>query len=303
MSSVSLSEDDWDTLLRRIDAKECTPFIGAGASAGTVPLASELAKRWATEFEFPLRDSTNLEQVAQFLDIKRRDAMFPKELLRDLLRKTTSPDFSEPFEPHRMLADLELPIYVTTNYDGFMSLALESRGLTPSLKVCAWNELIREKPAAILDGEPDPRHPLVYHLHGHYEVPESMVLTEDDYLEFLVRLNRDASDRLLPPVIRTALAESSLLFVGYSLSDWNFRVLFRGLIGSLPASLRKLSVAVQLDPLTRDPAGQWLNRAQEYVQAYFTRIQVFTVRVYWGDVRTFACELSERWKAFGDSDH
>ena len=47
VSSVGLSEDDWDTLLRKIHAKERAPFIGAGASAGTVPLASELAERWA----------------------------------------------------------------------------------------------------------------------------------------------------------------------------------------------------------------------------------------------------------------
>ena len=71
-----------------------------------------------------------------------------------------------------------------------------------------------------------------------------MVLTEDDYLEFLVRMNRDASEPLLPPVIRTAFKDS-LLFVGYSLSDWSFRVLFRGLIGSLPAGLGNLSIAVQ----------------------------------------------------------
>ena len=299
MSSISLSEDDWDTLLRRIDAKECTPFIGAGASAGTVPLASELATRWAKDYEFPLRDSTHLEQVAQFLAIKRSDAMFPKGLIRDLLRETAPPDFAKPFEPHGVLADLQLPIYLTTNYDGFMYLALKSRGVSATWKVCGWNELIRAKEAALLDGEPDPTHPLVYHLHGHYELPQSVVLTEDDYLEFLVRLNRDASDPLLLSSVRTALAEHSLLFVGYSLSDWNFRVLFRGLTGSLPATLRNLSIAVQLDPLPRDPVEHWLDRAQDYVQKYFTRIQVFTVRVYWGDVKAFSCELSERWKAFG----
>jgi SIR2-like domain len=297
MSSVTLSEDDWDTLLRKIDAKECTPFIGAGASSGTVPLSSELAEEWANEYEFPLRDPTDLGQVAQFVAIKRRAAMFPKERLRDLLRDTPAPDFAKPFEPHSVLADLELPIYLTTNYDDFMFRALKSRGLSPSWKVCGWNELVRERSAAILDGQPDSRHPLVYHLHGHYEIPQSMVLTEEDYLEFLVRLNRDGSDSLLPSEVRMALKDS-LLFVGYSLSDWNFRVLFRGLAGSLPATLGNLSIAVQLDPLTRDPVDQWLRRAQEYVEAYFTRM-VIEVRVYWGDIGTFACELSERWKAFG----
>jgi hypothetical protein len=299
MSSVSLSEDDWDTLLRKIDAKECTPFIGAGASVGTVPLASELAEQWAAEYKFPLRDLKNLEQVAQFMAIVRRAGVFPKERVRDLLRHTPPPNFTEAYEPHGVLAELELPIYLTTNYDGFMFLALQSRGLSPTWKVCGWNELIREKTAALLDRKPDPAQPLVYHLHGHYEVPQSIVLTEEDYLEFLVRLNRDGSEHLLPEEVRTALAANSLLFVGYSLSDWTFRVLFRSLIGSVPATLQNLSIAVQLDPLPRDPAEGWLKQAKEYVEKYFTRIQQIEVQVYWGDVRAFSCELSERWKEFG----
>jgi hypothetical protein len=129
-----------------------------------------------------------------------------------------------------------------------------------------------------------------------------MVLTEDDYLEFLVRLTRDASEPLLPYAIRAALAEHSLLFVGYSLSDWSFRVLFRGLLGSLAATLGSMSVAVQLDPLTRDPPEVWLPKAQEYLQAYFGQIQRLRFVVYWGNARAFALELSERWGAFRDGD-
>jgi SIR2-like domain len=298
VASIGLTDSDWDTLLRSIDEKECTPFIGAGACAGTVPLASELARRWADEFEFPLKDSADLGQVAQFLAITR-DGMFPKRLFRRLLRQTSSPDFSEPGEPHGALADLKLPIYITTNYDGFMFLALQSREVSPSWKVCGWNELIRERRSAILEEAPKPANPLVYHLHGHYEAPHSMVLTENDYLEFLVRLSKDGSERLLPPVVRSALAETSLMFVGYSLSDWDFRVLFRGLIGSLGATLGSISIAVQLDPHTRDPSEQWLVQAQEYVQDYFKEIQKLRVLVYWGDARKFSRELSERWKAFG----
>jgi hypothetical protein len=297
MPSVSLSEDDWDNLLQRIDEKECTPFVGAGACAGTVPLASELAERWAWQYKFPLKDSTNLGKVTQFLAITR-DGMFPKRQFRRLLRGTPSPDFSERGEPHGVLADLKLPLYLTTNYDSFMFQALKSRELNPSWKVCPWNELIREQSAAVLEAEPNPAAPLVYHLHGHHEMPQSMVLTEDDYLEFLVRLNRDASERLLPPVIRTALAENSLLFVGYSLSDLNFQVLFRGVMGSLGATLGSTSIAVQLDPPTRDPTADWLRQAQQYLQDYFKQIQKLKVLVYWGDAREFARELSERWEAF-----
>jgi hypothetical protein len=70
-------------------------------------------------------------------------------------------------------------------------------------------------------------------------------------------------------------------------------------IGSLGATLGSTSIAVQLDPLTRDPPAEWLNQAQQYLQDYFRQIQKLKVLVYWGDARKFACELSERWNAFG----
>lgn len=122
---------------------------------------------------------------------------------------------------------------------------------------------------------------------------QSLVLTEGDYLDFLIRLSRDQS--LLPPPIRTALAGTSLLFVGYSLTDWNFRVLFRGLVGSLGASLGYTSIAVQLPP---NLSQIDMERARGYLNKYFDQLQQIRVSIYWGDVREFALELRQRWEKF-----
>jgi hypothetical protein len=296
---TGLTEADWDTLLRRIRDGECTPFIGAGACAGTIPLASALALDWANEFGYPLRDSRDLARVAQFLVVDR-DALFPKALLRDQIRRLSPPDFDEKGEPHGVLADLGLPIYITTNYDSFMSEALRRRRAEPELELCAWNEIVAEQQPSALDNgfKPTPATPVVYHLHGHHEVPQSMVLTEDDYLTFLVRLSKDNVERLLPSAIRSALASTSLLFVGYSLADWDFRVLFRGLIGSLGRTVGTMSIAVQLEPETIDPTPEGRERALRYLNAYFETIQTIKVRVYWGHADDFGVELSDRWQAF-----
>lgn len=42
--------------------------------------------------------------------------------------------------PPAVLADLNLPIYITTNYDHFMEEALKSRGKQPISDFCGWNE-------------------------------------------------------------------------------------------------------------------------------------------------------------------
>jgi hypothetical protein len=284
--------------MQRIKDKECTPFIGAGACAGTLPLGHEVAARWAAKYRYPLTDSHDLARVAQFLAVDR-DPMVPKEMVGRHFQKIDPPDFSAPDEPHGALADLKLPIYITTNYDSFMFQALKDRGQDPRRELCHWNELVSLKEPSVLDSgfPPTPANPLVYHLHGHYEVPESMVLTEDDYLDFLVHLSRDKEDRLLPAAIRTALATTSLLFVGYSLADWDFRVLFRGLMGSLERTLGRTSIAVQLEPPAADKSERGVAQAREYLDSYFAKIQKIKVRVYWGEAREFARELRKHLEA------
>jgi hypothetical protein len=87
----------------------------------------------------------------------------------------------------------------------------------------------------------------------------------------------------VPHQIQRALAGTSLLFVGYKLTDWDFRVLHRGLVMAGEQSLRRLSVTVQLRPT---------DAAREYLDKYFGSMKV---RVYWGTATEFVAELARRW--------
>lgn len=289
---AKLEDGDWRILLRRIKDGKCTPFLGAGVNAGVLPLGADIARTWAEQYHYPLDDSWDLARVSQFMAVRYRDKIFPKEEVVKALDGTPPPDFSAPTVPHGVLADLPLPVYMTTNYDDFMAAALRSRNKSPQTEVCRWNSLLRQE-TSIFDSpggfRPTPANPLVYHLHGHKDRIESIVLTEDDYLDFLVNISRDT--RLLPARIQEALTGASLLFVGYRLADWNFRVIFRGLVTQMESSLRRINVAVQLPPSTDDAE----RAAQTYLTEYFDDINV---RVYWGTAEEFIAELRSRWEAF-----
>jgi len=291
--SQSLTDRDWRLLMRRIRAGKCTPFLGAGASYGHVPLGAEIARSWADEFDYPLEDRSDLARVAQFLAIEF-DPMFPKdEMIEHWFEDLKTPDFTKPNDPHGMLADLPLPIYLTTNYDNFMVEALKAEGKKAYQEFCRWSNVLKEAPG-IFDNayEPDPENPVVFHLHGHTNIPESLVLTEDDYLDFLVNISNDRD--LLPLRIQRALSGSSLLFIGYRLADWSFRVLFRGLVTSTESSLRRISVTVQLPP-PRKNDGPAADLQQKYLTKYFGSKDI---RVYWGTATEFAEELRARWREF-----
>ncbi len=92
----------------------------------------------------------------------------------------------------------------------------------------------------------------------------------------------------IPGVVRSALSNSALLFLGFQMDDWNFRVLFRSIMSQEGSRLRRkfAHVAVQVDPeedRTLEP-----ERARRYLESYF---QGADISVYWGSVEDFAKEL------------
>jgi len=297
---MGLDDDVWRELLDAIENKTCTPFIGAGASSEWLPVGRDISSKWAEEYGYPLEDSNQLSRVAEFLAIKRNYELAPKKMLREELRKINPPNFQlEKFRntSHAVLADLNLPLYITTNYDQFLEAALESRGRTPITEFCRWNNYARaaQVDSAIKDSRYDPKesNPLVFHLHGVLSYPESMVLTEYDYIDFIVSLIKDEGRNILPPIIRKVLSTNTLLFIGYSLEDINFRVIFQYLMDSLGIKLKSRSMAVQRPfGFTEEKKQQ----AQEYLDKRAKN--KFNINVYWGDALEFAAELRNRLDEF-----
>src|SRR5215510_4568795 len=117
---------DWDELLRHISKGKCTPFIGPEACTGLYPMKRDRAQTWCDDEDYPLEDRSELARVAQFLAVRDYPAK-PIERLIEEFEKIQSPDFSHPYELHSVLADLPLPVYITTNYDDFMMMAFSKK--------------------------------------------------------------------------------------------------------------------------------------------------------------------------------
>jgi hypothetical protein len=109
-------------------------------------------------------------------------------------------------------------------------------------------------------------------------------------------VNVSKDGKIIPYRIQKAMAGSSLLFVGYSLADWNFRILFRGLVNTMESSLRRASITVQLPP-GNDKASQ--EQAQNYLDKYFNG---YKMKVYWGKASDFVGELRSRWQEFSKGE-
>lgn len=299
---LSMPQDiNWPLLLRRIKSGKCTPFLGPGVCSGIVPPQADIAREWALKRDYPFDDAHDLARVAQFMAIDLGDDDFPKEEWMTLFKKAALPDSGTYEEPHHVLAALPLPLYITTNHADFMFKALQGQKKDPRQEMCRWKETIKNFPSIFEKEpgfEPTPANPVVFHLCGcggkdDNEWLESLVLTEDDYLDFLVNLSMDP--HLLPKRIQEAIGSTSLLFLGYRLMDWEFRVLLRIVSDYMKRdSSRRYHVSVQFVP--EDGSSEVRKvRAQEYLKRYFGKLNI---SVYWGTCRDFATELIDRWEIF-----
>jgi hypothetical protein len=316
------AESFWNTLLANIADGECTPFLGPGVTTGLLPSPQELAQELAAENSYPFVDSDNLPRVAQFIgtldnrrlrkgvlstlsaSFKRRLGLKsePADRRRSMTEIIETADWSEKSqerfesEIHHQLADLGLPLYITTNFDNFMDLALQAKGHQSRRLTIPWREALSTdagRPYYDLDPPPSEEAPVILHLFGTDEDLLSMVLTEDDYLDFLARISRD-HDYLLPTDVNEALASTTLLFLGYRLEDLDLKVIMRGLLTNLDLERwGMLHVAVQIDAATVDEAKN--QEVIRYFQKYFSKSRI---DVYWGSTQQFVTDLHARWQEY-----
>ena len=196
----------------------------------------------------------------------------------------------DPNEPHRVLARLDLPLYLTTNCDNFMVEALRAEGKEPRRDYCRWRNGLPDLDPALEAYEPTPDAPLVYHLFGSDEEKRSLVVSEDHYLDFLSNVLIEKNR--IPYAIRGPLAQCMLLFVGYNLHDWEFRVVMRGLVKTVAFKNEREHVAVQL----QDVSAASEEAVRSFLQQYlFKREQI---SVFWGNPAQFIVELREQWEAY-----
>ena len=311
------------------DPCRCLPILGPGLLDSTFGPQRKIAEAWADNNAFPLAQHRreDLPQVAQFLTMTQSpyhmETTLQKEwytaLLKEHRHHMAQEVANKPLhesvqavaeylrrqhinDPHRILAKIPFPLYLTTSPFDHLSEALKDkdpsnpRHCSPNVASCQWwraekrlgqnsypypNVNNVEPECLSLKSSDEIRlkrdRPLVYHLFGRLVCANWTVLTEDDYIDYLIDVI--LREDLIPQTIKTALTTHTLLFLGFEVDDWNFRILlpaFRAL-GRDRNSVT--SVAIQIDPdATRfhDPVG-----ARRYLEARFKKIN-FTI--WWSSV-------------------
>lgn len=89
---------------------------------------------------------------------------------------------------------------------------------------------------------------------------------------------------LVPSSIRGALASNALLFLGFQVDDWNFRVFFRNLMAQEGQGQRVYSKHLAAQIEADENSIQNPLRARNFLEKYF---EGGKVSVFWGSAAEF----------------
>jgi DNA-binding SARP family transcriptional activator len=240
------------------------PVLGADVA--------DLTLRLAERFEYPANGGA-LPQVAQYIAVMKGSGP-----LYDELHALLDPDL-QPTVLHRFFAALPPllrergaphQLIVTTSYDlalerAFLDAGEEfdvvsylaagrNRGKFCHVAPDGTGTLI-EVPNTYATELSLERRTIILKLHGQVSRSaddrewESFVVTEDDYIEYLAQ-SEVAS--VVPVALGAKLRRSHFLFLGYTMADWNLRLLLHRLWGDQPLSYRSWAVQPEPMPIERE---------------------------------------------------
>ncbi len=312
VAGAAIEFQGWDSITASVRQGEFVPILGPDVGEHLWGTTRELAGRLAEQHGFPLapHQRFDLAKVTQYLSVRHSWKFARTSLLQQLKQQILARHgglagqagktgkLNELFkavhrsrcqardEAFHILARLGAPVYVTAGFDPLLALALDKAGTRPKLLYGNWRKTRDNHPREpIYEGRPKAAAPAVYHVFGFLAQEDSQVLTEDDFVDYAIAA---AAYKLTPREVTGTLVKSSLLFLGFSLDDLAFRVLFR-LIMSLEGSSRLSKnnhVGVQVDPEEYGPAD--VRRAREYLESYLGETRI---HVYWGTATDYLNEL------------
>lgn len=204
-------------------------FLGAGCSAKlkypTWQQLLELLEKAALDAGCPKNDIDIYKHCREYETDK---PWWAEQLVALLSKQTVQQTIQQTFQPlkemdskfHRDLISISFRHFITTNYDGLLDYAAEKLNV-PLVHLCL-NE--KEMLSKFFRGLNDPDFldaRYVIHIHGRYDRPESIILTEKDYIEMY------SETSIGYKIIWSIISSFRMCFIGFKLEDFDLLSIFR----------------------------------------------------------------------------
>lgn len=185
-------------------------FVGSGASNGLgLPTWPQLINHLGEDLGFDPDVFSSLSNALSLAEYYRLEKGSIGALRSWMDREWhVTDDLLRGSRIHELIVQLKFSLIYTTNYDPLLERAFELQGKP-------FNRIINARDIARADS----RLTTIVKFHGDFEDDSSLVISESDYF------NRLAFDGPLDIKLRADAIGKTLLFIGYSLSDLNIRLM------------------------------------------------------------------------------
>ncbi len=227
--STGLDESEWRRLCSTIERGKCILILGPDVATDPdddekPPLADQLATSLTACWnngDATVPDNLDLPLAAElFIQNRAGDRYDLEQHSTDFLNNYRGK--STPM--HRDIASLPFRLVLKTTIDGFIETALGDKNGAGKTPVCAYYNF-RDPGSQSFSIEDVPEKPLVYGLFGDAAKPESLILSETDILDFLVKVSRGSSTLPSKLVAYLAKPDMAFLFLGFGFHHWYSRLL------------------------------------------------------------------------------
>lgn len=267
----------------QVPLQKCVLFLGSAIHAPSPadskykytkdkcpPIGNKLATLLAGASGYEEADKNDLQRVAQHFEYTLDRQPLVQEIRKHVV------EGKEPSPVLCALAAMRFPLVITTNYDNLYEQAIDTvnkrrriaelqaagqpideKAIGEATKgqydVCIYsrdkNKETKDSPKQL-----DNERPFILKIHGDISDEKSIVITDEDYIHFVMRMSDKDPYHPVGPNVMTHLIENYILFIGYRLIDYNLRLLFKTLRWKRDAEDVFPAYAIDRDPdyLIRD---------------------------------------------------
>lgn len=183
--------------------------------SGIMPKVAELIQqdfdqRWFADVSIRTIGKEHAEKIHNGL------SPFKVELAEYIKRQTIiNTDYQDEITKLAAISEKNIAGVITTNYDSFLEDCFKT-----FTKYVGQSQLIFSAIQGIAE---------IYKIHGSIEVPESIVINEEDYVLF------EKNSTYLAAKLMTIFMEYPIIFMGYSISDSNIQSIIKSIVNCLDA--------------------------------------------------------------------
>ena len=188
---------------------------GMSYKAGVMPKVAELIQKdfdekWFRDASIRLVGKEELQLIHNGL------SPFKAELAHYIKEKTViNVEYQKEIDKLSEISEKSIAGIITTNYDSFLEDYFNGFS-----KYVGQSQLIFSAIQGVAE---------IYKIHGSVEVPDSIVINEDDYVRF------QEKSAYLAAKLMTIFMEYPIIFMGYSISDTNIQSIMKSIVNCLDA--------------------------------------------------------------------